>query len=216
MVWSAAARAQEAGYFQQGVAAPSNALELALSAGYTQGFGMASPDKSIADIAGPGIGIDVDVGYRATPAWAIGLQAEYAQFQSAFNTAARGVVGNVGVTYHAAPHLRGDPSVRIASGYRLLWDVSPLAFPTTVRDGFEIVKATVAYDIRLSNAFALAPQVGADVNLLVWQRRDGTDVALSAPQLASFVFAGVQGRFDVGGERPDRGTRLGKSNGESR
>jgi hypothetical protein len=197
--WGATARAQEANYFEQALPAPTNAIELKVGTGYTQGFGRIAPDRGVPDVAGPGIGVGVDADYRAAPRWSLGLEGEYQEFQSARNLAARGAAANVGFTYHTAPSLRGDPFVRLGAGYRLLWDVSPPGEPTTLRHGFELAKATVGYDIRLSSGIALAPQIGADVNLFLWQDRNGVNRALSSPQVGTFVFAGLQGRFDIGG-----------------
>jgi hypothetical protein len=199
--FTSTARAQERTYFQRSLPAPTNALELRAGTGYTQGFGTVAPGRGIADVAGAGIGVHLDADYRVTPLWSLGLQGEYQEFRNVQNMAARGVATNVGVTFHAAPILRGDPWLRVGAGYRLLWDVSPPATATTARHGFELAKATVGYDIRLSEAVAIAPQVGADVNLFLWQTVNGINSALASGQIGTFLFAGVQGRFDVAGEK---------------
>jgi hypothetical protein len=201
---ASSAYAQEANYFEQALPGPTNAFELKVGTGYTQGFGRIAPDRGLSEVAGPGIGVTVDADYRANPMWSLGMQGEYQEFQSARNLAARGAAANVGFSYHTAPVLRGDPFVRLGAGYRLLWDVSPPGEPTTVRHGFELAKATVGYDVRLSSGVALAPQVGADLNLFVWQDRNGANRFLSSPQVGTFVFAGVQGRFDIGGSTSNR------------
>jgi hypothetical protein len=192
--------AQEAGYLQRPVAAPTNALELRVGTGYTQGFGHAAPRRAIPDVAGAGIGVDVDADYRMDPRWSMGLEAGFQEFQTAQNLGARGLASNVGVTYHASPLMRGEPWVRLGAGYRLLWDVSPPGAATTARHGFELAKATIGYDVRVSDAVAIAPEVGADVNLFVWQTQNGVTNALSSGRLGTFLFAGVQGRFDVAGQ----------------
>ncbi|SRR5579883_509870 len=200
LAWAGrSASAQEQTYAQKGIPAPTNALELKVGTEYTQGFGMIAPGQSIGDTAGPGFGVHVDADYRAAPAWSLGLQGEYQEFATERDTAARGFVGNLGVTAHLAPYVRGDPWLRLATGYRFLWQVDPPGAPTTLLHGFELAKATIGYDIRVSREVALAPQVGGDVNLFVWREQNGTNTALSTAQWGTFVFAGLQGRFDAGG-----------------
>jgi hypothetical protein len=204
IAWAPFATGQEAGYLQQSRAAPTNALELKVGTGYTQGFGSVAPGRGIADVAGAGIGLDGEADYRVTPAWSLGLQVGYQEFRNALNTNARGVTTNAGVTLHASPLQRGDPWLRVAAGYRLLWDVNPPGTATSVRHGFEIAKATVGYDVRLSEAIAIAPEIGADLNLFLLQGRNGVTSGLAPGHWAAFVFAGVRGRFDVLGQSTTR------------
>jgi hypothetical protein len=199
--WGTSGHAQERRErsMQNRVAAPVNAFELQLGTGYTQGFGMAAPRVGIPSLAGAGIAADVDLGYRATPLWSIGVQGEYQEFVNEHNAAARGAAGNVGVTFHAAPERQGDPWLRIATGYRGLWSVHPPGMPTTLLNGFEIAKAQIGYDVRVSPGFAIAPTAGIDVDLFAWQEQAGVNSRLTSSQIGSFVFAGLNGRFDVGG-----------------
>ncbi len=199
--FTSTAHAQERNYLQRPLPAPTNALELGVGTGYTQGFGSVAPGRAIADVAGAGIGVHLNADYRVAPRWSLGLEGEYQEFRNALNMGARGVATNAGVTLHAAPLLRGDPWLRVAAGYRLLWDVNPPAGVTTVRHGLELAKATIGYDIRVSEAVAIAPQIGGDVNLFLWQTQSGVNSALASGQIGTFLFAGVQGRFDVAGEK---------------
>jgi hypothetical protein len=204
LAWSSVGRAQEISYVNQPIAAPSNAFELKVGTGYTQGFGNLTPGQRIADVATAGIGVNLDADYRMNPRWSVGLQGEYQEFQNnrANNFAARGLAANVGVTYHGAPFVHGDPWLRLGAGYRGLWSVSAAGGPpSTLVHGFEIAKATLGYDIRVSQSVAIAPLVGADVNAFVAQNQGGVNSMLpvSSAQVGTFVFAGVQGRFDMGG-----------------
>jgi hypothetical protein len=196
-----AAQAQEEGAMSRPLAAPSNALELKVGAGYTQGFGSLTPTQRILDVAGAGLGVDADVDYRVAPRWSLGIQGEYQEFnanQNA-NAGARGLAGNVGVTYHAMPFVHGDPWLRLGTGYRMLWSVDPVGgVPTTLVHGFELGKATFGYDIRASSGVAIAPVVGADLDLWAWQEQNGVNTALSTARVGMYVFAGMQARFDVG------------------
>jgi hypothetical protein len=200
LAWGTSARAQEERY--RGVAAPSDAFELGVGTGYTQGFGLIQPARDIPSVAGAGIGVDVNLAYRVNPVWSLGVQGEYQEFSSKLNTAARGLGGNVGVTMHAAPIRRGDPWLRLATGYRGLWSVNPPGLPTTYIQGWEIAKASLGYDVRVSRSVAIAPQVGADLNMFVNQVQSGVSTSQPA-QFGAFVFAGLQGRFDMGGTTTD-------------
>jgi hypothetical protein len=116
---------------------------------------------------------------------------------------ARGFLGNVGFTLHAAPQMRGDPWVRLGTGFRGLWSVNPPGMPTTLIYGFEVAQAQFGYDIRLGQAVAIAPTVGIDLNIFIWQDANNTTSRLSSAQVGSFVTAGVNGRFDILGSNTD-------------
>jgi len=203
---SAHAQERRETYTQNRMAAPTKAFELQVGTGYTQGFGMAAPGVGIPSLAGAGLAADVDLGYRVNPLWSIGVQGEYEEFTNERNAAARGAAANVGVTFHGAPLRRGDPWLRVATGYRGLWDVNPPGIPTTVLHGFELAKAQVGYDVRVSPGFAIAPTAGIDVNLFAWQQQAGFTNRMTASQIGSFVFAGLNGRFDLGGSTTNRTT----------
>jgi len=180
--------------------APSHTLELRIGTGYTQGFGLLTSAQSIGAVAGPGIGIEAAVDFRSDPWWSIGLQGEYQEFapNTSGTTAARGTAGNIGFTYHASPFMRGDPFFRIGTGYRLLWDVDPVGgAQSALFHGFELAMATVGYDFRSSPGVAIAPVVGADLDLWTWQENHGANIPLPSAHVGAFLFAGAQGRFDV-------------------
>jgi hypothetical protein len=200
LVCGSTAYAQEASYLRQSVPAPSRALELQVGTSYTQGFGNFLPGQGLSNVAGPGIGIDLGVGYRSSPHWSEGVEGQYQEFANELNAAARGLAFSGNVTYHLNPTLRGDPFARMGGGYRMLWSVNPPGGATTMIGGFEIAKGAFGYDVRLSPDFALSPVAGADLDVFVLQGSSGVVRGLS-PQLALFVFAGLAGRFDIGGTR---------------
>jgi peptidoglycan-associated lipoprotein len=101
-----------------------------------------------------------------------------------------------------APALRGDPWGRLGVGYRLYWErdaTGPMGAmgATVLRHGLEILTAKVGYDVRVSKDVALGPVIGADLNVFAWQDTR----AFSSMQVGTFVYAGLQGRLDVGGAR---------------
>ena len=187
-------------YYKGSLPAPQQAFELRVASGYTQGFGNIVPNRTIHSVAGAGIGAGADIDYRVSPHFSFGVGGQYQQFMAENNSASRGVVGNLGFTVHGAPYLRGDPWLRLAAGYRLLWDVNPVGGgPTVLTHGFELGALTLGYDLRLSEGVAIAPTIGADINMFIWSRTDGVSTALTTVQVGTFVFAGLTGRFDAGG-----------------
>jgi hypothetical protein len=196
LTWGSTARAQEAPYMERTIPAPSNAFELKLGTGYTQGFGNIAPGRSVLDVAGAGIGFSLDLDYRLSPMASVGVETQYQEFTTENNAASRGLATNLGVTVHASPERRGDPWLRLGTGYRFLWDVNPFFTNATVMfHGFDFLTAKVGYDIRPSPDVALAPVIGADLQTFFWA--NGT--ALTTAQVATFIYAGLQGRFDAGG-----------------
>ncbi len=107
--------AQEQPYMEQHVRAPSDAFELKVGTGYTQGFGNVAPGRPIDDVAGAGIGASADVDYRINIPWSIGVEGQYQEFSSAQNTSSRGLAVNLGATYHFMPVLHGDPWLRFST-----------------------------------------------------------------------------------------------------
>ncbi len=206
---SASAYAQERGepYLEQRLPAPSHALELKVGSGYTQGFGNVAQDRTVGDVAGAGLGVDAEVDWRISRPWSVGVGGQYQEFSSAQNSSSRGFDVNVGGTYHFEPLLRGDPWVRFATGYRFLYENNPTSdtlASTVLRHGFEPIAAKIGYDVRVSEDVALAPVVGADLSVFTWETGSNINGHTQTPShVATFIYAGVQGRFDIGGERSD-------------
>ncbi len=187
---------EEPSYLQQHVDAPIKALELSVGTGYTQGFGMLQGGVALPDVVTPGIAVDLGVGYRIDPHWSIGLAGQYQELTAERASGARGLTAGINAAYHLSPYTRADPWVQLGTGYRLLWETHPDPAPNLLTHGFELAKLTVGMDIRVDKDVAIAPVIGADLNLPLWQN-NGPQVALNDPRVSTFVFAGVQGRFDV-------------------
>jgi hypothetical protein len=184
-------------------AAPRDAVEITVGTGYTQGFGQVQKGSSnnINDVANGGIGVDVGVGYRFSPNVGVGVTGEYQEFSTSYTSggtkSARGMLGSIDLTYHIVPFSKYDPFVRAGTGYRLLWNN---ADRTTLYHGFDLVRLAVGLDLKSSSDLAIAPVVGADLSTFLWQRvGSGTNSAIADPRVATYVWAGIQGRFDVGG-----------------
>jgi hypothetical protein len=196
------AHAQEA-YLYNAVPAPSKAFELQLSAGYTQGFGNIFPNHAINDVAGGGLGVTASIGYRYSPLVSFEVEGQYQAYSSENFGTSDGLDVNAGVTLHARPFRRGDPWLRVATGYRWLWLSNAVPGPfvgETVTgnvgfSGWDVINARIGYDVRSSGGVAWAPFVGANLQTFIW----ANSTALSTVQWGTFLYAGLQARFDAGG-----------------
>jgi hypothetical protein len=189
--------------------APRGAIEIGAQVGYTQGFGTLRQGAGVRDVAGAGLGIGADVGVRVTPTFSISAGGQFQSFNAdealALGTAVRGASVGADATFHIAPFGRADPWVSIGGGYRMLWEVPQGAEPTTLTHGLQLGRIQVGVDLRPSENVAVAPVIGADLDTFLWQKSTGAENAkLITPGLSAYVFAGVRGRFDVGGARESR------------
>jgi outer membrane protein OmpA-like peptidoglycan-associated protein len=199
-VASAQQRAEGTTWFQDHVAAPSRALELTVGSGYTQGWGMIRGGSALPDVATPGIGFDLGAGYRINHRWSVGLNGQYNELYSPHQHGVRGMTAGLAATYHFVPETGLDPWLELGTGYRLMWVDNVAPTPNVLSHGFELARARVGIDLRLTPQVAIAPVVGADANVFVWQNAGSTST-ISDPRVNSFVYAGLVGRFDIGGDK---------------
>lgn len=192
-------RAQEKkSYFEEPVLAPVKALELVVGSGYTQGLGSLQSGVGMGSVITPGVAVDLGIGYRIDPHWAVGVVGQYQEFDAVRAATARGFTPGIAATYHVTPYTRMDPWIQLGTGYRLLWENQPEGGPSLLTHGFELAKLTVGVDFRVDKDVAIAPVIGADLTLPLWQSvNGGTSEAMANPTVSTFVFAGVQARFDV-------------------
>jgi len=193
--------------------APRQAFELGLSTGYTQGLGLIHAGRTIGELAGGGMGAGLELGYRANPNVSIGATGQYSAY-NANDTLARGTRvwgANAGVaaTFHTAPYQSVDPWISVGTGYRMLFQAPSGAARTTMTHGFELAKMEIGVDVRPSDSVAIAPTIGADLNMFMWENPGTGNVALEDRRINAFVFAGVKGRFDLGGARESAPVRVG-------
>ncbi|WP_437542570.1 hypothetical protein WME97_30725 [Sorangium sp. So ce367] len=203
-------------YLRSPLGAPANALELGLNLGYAQGFGDIGSERRLRDVAGPGAGVGVKLVYRAVPKVGLGLTSRYEQYmaQGAEQGGAdvRGVTLGAEASFHLAPFERVDPVISLGGGYRALWTAARpgvwAASPAgvrgdTVTHGIELGRLQVVLDVRMSESVALGPTIGGGLNLFLWEDTEGSIRAWEVPgsRVNSFVFAGLEGRFDLGGQR---------------
>jgi hypothetical protein len=193
-------------------AAPKQAFELDVETGYSQGFGGldARPNAAMATVARGGLGVGIGLGFRATPEFSIAGTFQYQELAAApeqpQGTRVRGAGVGVEGKLHVRPYDRIDPWVGLGTGYRMLWIVPEGPGNNELNHGLELARAKVGLDIRVSRDVALGPVIGGGVNLFLWRNPEGPvgNTVIPDKKVSTFLFAGVQGRFDIGGQRVER------------
>jgi hypothetical protein len=202
------------------ITAPREAFEIDVNTGYTQGFGAihARPGGAVSDVARGGIGVGFGLGYRAIPELSVSVTGQFQELGRAaeqpLGTRVRGAAIGVEGRLHTRPYERLDPWVALGTGYRMLWVAPEGTNNNVLHHGLQLARAQVGLDVRVSRDVAIGPMIGGDIDLFIWRNPEGPagNAVLPDKELSTFVFAGVQGRFDVGGTRVERtGTiQLGK------
>lgn len=187
--------------------APKDALELTWSQGYGQGFGRgAFEHESLGDLGRGGYSIELGIGYRIDPRFMVGFYVEGAHYRdgSSVPDDATPYSGSFGVQaeYHLLPYSRIDPWVGVGTGLRGY--VVDRADPgTEVLLGYDIARLRIGADYKLTPSVAIGPVIGATLT-----RFGGYDSSesqglqdIEERGFSTFAFAGIQGRFDLGGQR---------------
>ena len=65
--------------------------------------------------------------------------------------------------------------------------------------GPKLMAARLGIHFRASEGVAIGPVIGADATVFTFQDTSSVQTNISDPRLSTFVFAGLQGRFNVGG-----------------
>lgn len=204
---SASAQESDAGYMRAPVRGPRNALEIGISAGYTQGFGNLEAGERVGNTADAGAGFGLNIDHRVVPSFSYGVDASFQQFDVDDSVGGgadvRGMTAGAHGTFHLAPYQRVDPTISLGTGYRLLWQAPEGDNNNILTHGIQLAKVNLGLDIRVSDSVALGPMAGADLNFFMWRNAEGTagNARIEDTGVSTFVHAGVQGRFDVGGQR---------------
>lgn len=187
------------------VKAPSNAFEIQVGTGYAQGFGpriSGGTNLPSSSVTRPGMGASLGLAYRATPHSSVGLMGSYSMQDAAKGPQLRGATTSIDATYHANPYQRLDPFLSLGTGYRMMWDRPGTKGPMTFTHGFQLARAAVGVDVRLNKDIAIAPTIGGDVDMYLWRSTEGQrSQTIKNPKVNAYLFAGVSGRFDLGGSR---------------
>ncbi len=199
------------GTWDHAVDAPTNAFELTIGGGYTQGAGdIAQRGADIDDFSHAGAQVEMKAAWRLMPNLAIGAYGTYAQFVRgdvlAEGTDVRSVTAGFFADYHFRPDRSLDPYVGLASGWRGFW-LYPNQGKNTSLQGWEIARVQAGLDVRVSRTVAVGPVIGASVNTFFTESTPDTNGFdnVPNPRASFFFFSGIQGRFDFGNFAPSKG-----------
>jgi hypothetical protein len=193
------------------LAAPSNAFELSAGTGYTQGFGSLQSGVGMPSVATPGVAFDLGLGYRIDHRLMVGWQGEYAELTAERTNTARAFTSGVALQYHMNPMQRVDPWVEVGVGYRFMVE-DPGVGPTLLTHGLQLARVRLGLDFRADEAVSLGPVIGADATMFLFQDFPNVATNISDPTVSTFVFAGLQGRFDIGQNTRTRKGQLAATN----
>jgi hypothetical protein len=197
---TATARAEhgEESYLASHGPAPVEHFELTVGNGYAQGFGRVTSTRTVDQVAGAGLDLNVSFDDRLTRRWSVGLQTSFNVYTREQNTSVGGLAATLGATYHLSPTLRGNPWVRLGAGYRLLWEDDPPGAPgaSVYRYALQLASLRLGYDVSLSEGIAIAPTIGGDLDVFVWDDYSNGSSAVRFDAFCAFLLAGLQGRFD--------------------
>lgn len=189
------AHAEDRPWFDLRTTAPQRAFEITLGTGYTQPFGMLERGVGMPAVATPGQSLDLGLGYRATERWSLAVTGQFAELTAERSATARSLTPGVVVTYHLRPTLKLDPWIDVSSGYRFLWENDVARTSSTLTHGLQLARVRIGLDYH-ERGMGIGPLVGADANVFLWQESMGSR-AIESPRVSVFVFAGVQGRWDL-------------------
>jgi hypothetical protein len=208
------ANAQEVaqpGYFQRQMAAPSRAFEIGVAGLYNQGWGnltdavspLAAVGRRVQDVSGAGVGAEIDLGYRFMPQMAAGVFAQGSEFNRddrlASGTNVRTLTAGLQGSWFFRPYRTINPWVGLGSAYRGHWIV-PDVGGITQHHGWQIARLQVGVDMRASREISIGPYVGGSVDVFFSEKLPNQPSRnLDGPPVAGFFGAGLQGRFDLGG-----------------
>ena len=193
--------------FDHAVAPVSNAFEIGVGAGYTQGGGkLGGTLGNREDAASAGATVEVDLGYRIIPALSVGAYGTFATYQRGDHlvgdTNVLGATAGIQATYHLRPDRSIDPWVSLGSGWEGLW-LDPSNAKTTSLQGLQLARLQVGADYRITKDVAIAPVIGGSLTMFVSQDSPMTTNydEIHDKKLNLSGVAGVAGRFDLGGNR---------------
>lgn len=181
----------------------THAVELTIGTGYSQGFGnVASGQPTLTDMATAGGAVQLGVGYRLFPELTLGVYGSGAMFgrgdqvdtSAKLYTAAAGVQAD----WHFLPARHEvDPWVSLGGGWRGYWNAMDQG--TSSMQGLELAKVQVGVDYRIAPAVSISPVIGADMSVFLTQQAAGQNAwtNINSPNVNTFVFGGLLGRFDI-------------------
>lgn len=198
---------EDSNAFDHPVAAPSNAFEISVGAGYSQGGGPVGGGMlHLEDLAGAGATVELDLGYRINPTFSIGAYGTFAKYTTGDRIDGHNDVLGATAGIQAAAHLRPDRSVdpwlSLGAGWKGLW-LSPDQGKNTSLQGLDLARLQLGVDYRVNKDVSISPVIGGSLGLFVSQDSPMTNgyTEISDKKLNFTGFAGLAGRFDLGGKR---------------
>jgi hypothetical protein len=196
-------RAQESSGTGKPLLAATRNLELTVGTGYSQGFGNVGDNQpKLTDVATAGGAVQAGVAYRIIPQLSLGVYGSGEMFGRGdhvdMSTKVYAATAGVEAAWHFIPAASElDPWVSLGSGWRGQWLHADQGDTST--QGWQIAKLQVGLDYRIDKQVAIAPVVGVDVTTFFTQSQPGSGgyQNIESPKANAFVFAGVQGRFDM-------------------
>lgn len=179
-------------------------FEIGLAGGYTQGAGGAGLIGNIEDVAGPGGTVELQLGFRAGTRFGAGVYGAVARFRhgDAISDGSRayGATAGVQAVWHSSDARSIDPWVSVGAGWRGLW-INRVGAPPSSMQGIELLRLQLGIDYRLSAHLAVAPVISASLSMFLVENAVMPDdfTPVQDKRLNLYGFAGVLGRFDLGG-----------------
>jgi hypothetical protein len=193
--------------FDREVPAVKSAFEIGVATGYSQGGGKLGGNMlSLEDVSGPGAAVEVDVGYRIIPELTVGAYGTFAKYQHgdsiAADTDVLGATAGIQAAWHFRPDRSVDPWVSLGTGWKGLW-LDPSSGKVTSLQGLELARLQLGADYRITKDIAISPVIGGSLSLFISQdsamTTDLTEIQDKKVNVTGF--AGLSGRFDLGGSR---------------
>lgn len=179
-------------------------IEIGLAGGYTQGAGGAGMIGNIEDVAGPGGTVELQLGYRTSPRFSAGIYGAVAWFRhgDAIGDGSRayGAIAGVQAVWHTSEARSIDPWLSIGAGWRGLW-INRIGAPSSSMQGIELLRLQLGIDYRVSPRLAVAPVISASLSMFLVENAVMPEdfTVVDDKRLNLYGFAGVLGRFDLGG-----------------
>jgi hypothetical protein len=178
-------------------------VEITIGTGYAQGFGkVASGGAKLTDSAQAGGGVELGVGYRVTSHLMLGVYGSGSMFSRAdqvdSSTNLYSASAGIQAAWHFLPAYQTfDPWVSIGTGWRGFWINSNAG--TSSLQGMDLGRLQVGVDYRLNDAISISPVASATLTSFFTQSQAGESgfSNISSPTVSTFLFAGLQGRFDI-------------------
>jgi hypothetical protein len=177
-------------------------LELTVGTGYAQGFGNVGTGRpSLGDRGGAGGAVQVGVGYRLIPQLTLGLYGAGSMFDRSdqVDGSTNLYTANAGVQadWHVLPSAHDlDPWLSLGTGWRGYWEHANAG--TLSMHGLELARLQVGVDYRLDREIAVSPVIGADLSTFLTEAAPNASFSnIPSPNVNTFVFGGIQGRFDI-------------------